>query len=113
VCAQAELPNKQNKESNNKIQYNYMEKISSDLYGPFRIKTYDKKSYFITFLDKKSRYLEIQLLANKIEVLSVFLKYKVKAENNIKGYKIRVFQCDNGTEYKHLLKYLTKEGIIT
>jgi len=68
-----------------------MEKISSDLCGPFRIKTYDKKSYFITFLDKKSRYLEIQLLANKIEVLLVFLEYKVKTENNIKGYKIRVF----------------------
>jgi len=68
-----------------------MEKISSNLYGPFKIKTYDKKSYFITFLNKKSRYLEIQLLANKTEVLSVFLKYKVKAENNIKGYKIRVF----------------------
>jgi len=36
-----------------------MEKISSDLYGPFRIKTYNKKLYFITFLNKKSRYLEI------------------------------------------------------
>jgi len=68
-----------------------MEKISSDLCGLFRIKTYDKKSYFITFLDKKSRYLEIQLLVNKTEVLLVFLEYKVKTENNIKGYKIRVF----------------------
>jgi len=68
-----------------------MEKISSDLCGLFRIKTYDKKLYFITFLDKKSRYLEAQLLANKTEVLSVFLEYKVRAENNIKGYKIRVF----------------------
>jgi len=112
VCAQAELPNKRNKESNNKIQYNYIEKISSNLCGPFRIKTHNKKSYFITFLDKKSRYLKAQLLANKTEVLSVFLEYKAKAENNIKGYKIRVFQCDNRTEYKHLLKYLTKEGII-
>jgi len=68
-----------------------MEKISSNLYRPFRIKIYDKKSYFIIFLNKKSRYLEIQLLANKTEVLLVFLKYKVKTENNIKGYKIRVF----------------------
>jgi len=68
-----------------------MEKISNDLYRLFRIKTYDKKLYFITFLNKKSRYLEIQLLANKTEVFSVFLKYKAKAENNIKGYKIRVF----------------------
>jgi len=90
-----------------------MEKISSDLYRPFRIKTYDKKSYFITFLNKKSRYLEIQLLTNKTEVLSVFLEYKAKTKNNIKGYKIRVFQYDNKIKYKHLLKYLIKEGIIT
>jgi len=68
-----------------------MEKISSDLCGPFRIKIYDKKLYFITFLNKKSRYLKIQLLANKTEVLLVFLEYKVKTENNIKGYKIHVF----------------------
>jgi len=89
-----------------------MEKISNNLYGPFRIKTYNKKLYFITFPNKKSRYLKAQLLINKTEVLSVFLKYKVKAKNNIKGYKIRVFQYDNRTKYKHLLKYLTKEGII-
>jgi len=113
IYTQAELPNKRNKESSNKIQYNYMEKISNDLYRPFRIKTHNKKSYFITFLDKKSRYLEAQLLTNKTEILSIFLEYKAKAKNNIKGYKIRVFQCDNGTEYKHLLKYLTKKGIIT
>jgi len=68
-----------------------MEKISNDLCGPFKIKTHNKKSYFITFLNKKSRYLEAQLLANKTEVLSVFLKYKAKAKNNIKGYKIHVF----------------------
>ena len=81
MCTQTELLNKRNKESNNKIQHNYMEKISSDLYGPFRIKKYNKKS----------KYLEVQLLANKTEVLSVFLEYKAKAENNIKGYKIHVF----------------------
>ena len=64
-------------------------------------------------MDKYSRYLEVQLLANKIEVLAVFLEFKAKAENNIKGYKIRIFQCDNRLEYKHLLKYLLKEGIVS
>ena len=59
VCVKAELPNQRNKTSGNKIQYNYMEKISSDLCGPFRIKTYDNKAYFVTFLDKYSRYLEV------------------------------------------------------
>jgi len=89
-----------------------LEKISSDLYGLFKIKIYDNKVYFITFLDKNSRYLEVRLLANKIEVYSVFLEFKAIAENNLKGYKIRVFQYDNGTEYKILYKYLRKEGII-
>ena len=96
MCAQAELLNKRNKKSSNKIQYNYMEKISSDLYRPFKIKTHNKKSYFITFLDKKSRYLKAQLLVNKTEVLSVFLEYKTRAKNNIKGYKIQFFNAIMG-----------------
>ena len=52
-------------------------------------------------------------MANKIEVLSVFLEFKARTKNNIKGYKIRIFQYNNGTEYKYLLKYLLKEGIIS
>ena len=47
-----------------------------------------------------------------MEVLEIFLEYKAAAENNIKGYKIRVFKCDNGTEYKKLIRYLIKEGVI-
>ena len=113
ICLRVEFPNKCYKESTNKIQYNYLEKISSDICDPFRYPTYDGKKYFITFLDKKSRYLEVRLLANMIEVLEIFLEFKATAENNHKGYKIRVFQCDNGTEYKRLLRHLIKEGIIT
>ena len=40
------------------------------------------------------------------------MEFKATTKNNLKGYKIRVFQYNNGTEYKNLLKYLRKEGII-
>jgi len=89
-----------------------LEKISSNLYNPFKIKTYDNKAYFITFLNKNSQYLKVRLLANKTKVYSIFLEFKTTAKNNLKGYKIKVFQYNNGTKYKTLHKYLRKKGII-
>jgi len=113
IYIQAKLLNQRNKQfKNNKIQYNYLEKISSDLCGLFKIKIYDNKVYFIIFFNKNSRYLKVQLLANKTEIYSVFLEFKATTKNNLKGYKIKVFQYNNGTKYKTLYKYLRKEGII-
>ena len=40
------------------------------------------------------------------------MEFKAIIENNLKGYKIRVFQYNKGTEYKILYKYLRKKGII-
>ena len=45
-----------NKESFNKKEYNILERIYSDIGGPL-LSTYNRYRYFITFLDKKSRYL--------------------------------------------------------
>ena len=67
--------------------------ISSDLYGPFKAPTYNNKKDFITFLNKRTRFLEVRLLENKTKVLLVFLEFKVIAENNLKGYKIRIFNA--------------------
>jgi hypothetical protein len=45
-----------NKESFNKKEYDILERIHSDIGGPLS-PTYNRYRYYITFLDKKSRYL--------------------------------------------------------
>jgi len=89
-----------------------LEKIFSNLYGLFKIKIYNNKVYFITFFDKNSWYLKVRFLVNKIEIYFIFLEFKAIIKNNLKGYKIRVFQYNNEIKYKILYKYLWKEGII-
>lgn len=114
VCIKAHFRNKVFKKSTNKVVYNYLEKISSDLCGPFSTLTYNKYKYFITFLDKGSRYLEIKLLRTKKEVYAAFVEFKTRNENNKENKRIRIFQSDNGTEYVNRVfkAYLIEGGII-
>ena len=81
--------------------------------GAIKPKTYDRYRYFVTFLDRASRYLEVKLLRRKKEVYEAFLEFKSRAENNPKGYRIRIFATDNGGEYvnKRFQSLFKKEGI--
>ena len=82
--------------------------------GPIKPTTYNNYRYFITFLDKGTRYTEIALLKSKDEAYSAFYTFKQKAENNKGNYKIRVYATDNGTEFinKRFKNCLDNNGII-
>jgi hypothetical protein len=82
VCIKAKLTNKVYKKSTSQEVYNYLDKISSDVCGPFSKKTYNNYKYFITFLDKKTRFLEVALLKTKDEVFKAFYNFKARSENN-------------------------------
>jgi len=81
--------------------------------GVVKPKTYNRYRYFVTFLDRALRYLEVKLLRRKKEVYDAFLEFKSRAENNPKGYRIRIFATDNGGEYvnKRFQSFFKKEGI--
>ena len=68
--------------------------------------------YIITFLDKKSKFLEIKLLKIKSEVLEAFKTFKTR-NNNQNNYIIKILKTDNGTEYrnKEFTLYLDVNGI--
>jgi hypothetical protein len=99
VCIKAKLTNKVYKKSTSQEVYNYLDKISSDVCGPFSKKTYNNYKYFITFLDKKTRFLEVALLKTKDKVFKAFYTFKARSENNSQNKRIRIFQTDNGPEY--------------
>jgi len=56
--------------------------------------------YIITFLDKKSKFLEIKLLKIKSEVLEAFKTFKTR-NNNQNNYIIKILKTNNGTKYRN------------
>ena len=76
IYIKAKVINKIYKISTNKINYNYLKKIINNIYRLFKDKIYNKYQYFLTFLDKKTRYLKVKLLRNKDKIYNVFLKFK-------------------------------------
>lgn len=93
ICLQAKYNTKINKVSSNKKDYEVSERIHTDLGGPLP-KTYNNYRYYITFLDKKTRYLVVKLLKTKDEAIKAFAEYKAQARGDI-----RELVSDNGTEF--------------
>lgn len=69
-------------------------------------------SYFITFIDDKSRRVEVHFLKTKNKAKEVFKKFKAFVENQKEG-KIKVLRTDNGLEYcdKNFVENLKSCGI--
>ena len=89
--------NKTSRNSNKK--YHYLEKVTSDVCGPISPKTYSRHRYFITFLDKATRFIKVKLLRTKDKAYKAFLKFKSRAKNNLNNFKVRMFATNNSGEY--------------
>ena len=92
----------------------YLEEVYSDICGPISPKTSEGMRYFITFLDKKTRFLCVTLLRHKNEALQAFQEFKARAENGAISLKrIRALQTDSGGEYlnKSFSDFNKSEGI--
>jgi hypothetical protein len=87
--------------------------LHTDMMGPMRVMTPEKKKYVITFLIEESRYAEIALCSRKSEAakktIEFITKYKVQT-----GKTIQIIRSDNAKEYVEgdLKKYCEKQGII-
>jgi len=86
--------------------------IHTDLCGPIDPITWDRKKYFLTFLDDYTHYTIVYLLENKSEVQDIKeYVHRVEAHWNTRVLKIR---CDNGKEYmnKNVLTWCKQREII-
>lgn len=112
TCIRSKFTNQINKSSTGRT-FDYLEKVSSDICGPLTPETYDHHKYFITFLDAKSRFLEVKLLKSKDEAYEAFNQYANLYENNPHGKRIRILATDNGAEYtsKRFKTVLHQKGI--
>jgi hypothetical protein len=73
-----------------------------DVWGSSPLLSQIGNKYYVLFTNEFSRYTWIYFCAAKSEVPSIFAMFKTKIENLLNS-KIRIVQCDGGTEYKPLL----------
>ena len=71
------------------------DRIYSDVWGPSRHQTIDKKFYYISFTDNYSRESVIYLMKTKDEA---FQKYKLMLAHQ-RGIQIKILITDRGGEY--------------
>lgn len=50
--------------------------IHSDICGPMNIPSLDGAKYFVTFIDDRSRYIEVAMLKKRSDVITAFKTYK-------------------------------------
>lgn len=86
--------------------------IHTDLCGPMETPSVGGGKYFITFIDDYSRKVYVYFLKNKMDIKSVFKKFKDEVENELER-KIKILRSDNGKEYcnKEFSDFLASSGI--
>lgn len=89
-----------------------LEIVHSDVCGPMRVKSLGGALYFATFIDDRSRWVEVYMLKTKDEVKNAFKHYQALVENLLER-KIKILRTDNGLEYcgKEFTKELEEAGI--
>ena len=88
------------------------ELVHSDL-ADFKKTSKGGKKWYITFVDRCSRYTKVYLLKSKDEVEEMFLKYKAEVENQL-DWKINRLRSGRGGEYdtNFLTGFCEKNSII-
>lgn len=72
--------------------------IHSDLWGPAPVETKQKKRYYITFTDDKTRFTALYLLVKKSDAFEAYLEFEQWCETQL-GARIKVLHIDRGGEY--------------
>src|ERR1700722_18946751 len=86
--------------------------IHSDVCGPMSVTSNGGARYFVTFIDDYSRFIVVNLMKSKAEVIQHFMTYRAWSEN-VTGNRIKILRSDNGGEFisKEFDSLLTKHGI--
>ena len=113
ICTLTKM-RKTNIRKSGSIPTDYLEVIESDTQGPFPIIGSDGTRNNVKFVDKKSRYVKMETIANReaTTILDAFKRFKSRMET-ITNKTVKNIRTDQGTEYKgEFLKYLENNGIV-
>ncbi|KAJ0703042.1 putative RNA-directed DNA polymerase [Helianthus annuus] len=87
--------------------------VHLDLWGPYRVASYEGYKYFLTIVDDYSRSVWCYLIKNKMEVFENLKDFYELVLTQFKT-KIKVFRSDNGTEFvnNQMNSFFKEKGII-
>ena len=75
-----------------------LERVHTDVFGPFLVSSTAKHKYYVIFFDEFSRKCWIFFMQNKDQTFSKFCEFKALAEKEL-GKKVKALRSDNGGEY--------------
>lgn len=74
------------------------ELIHCDIFGPYRVATYDSKRYFLTIMNDFTRYTWTFLIHSKSDTLIVLKLFFAKIQN-LFSTQVKILRTDNGCEF--------------
>ena len=75
-----------------------LERIHTNMCGPFSIASTTKHKYYVIFVDEFSRKWWIFFMQNKDQTFSKFCEFKALVEKEM-GKQVKALRSDNGGEY--------------
>ena len=84
-----------------------LERIHTDMCGPFSVASTTKHRYYVIFVDEFSCKCWIFFMQKKSETLSNFFEFKALVEKE-SGKQVKALRSDNGGEFKD---FCSTEGI--
>ena len=82
----------------NSVSSNVFDLVHVDLWGPYKHKTHNNCSMFLTIVDDKSKATWVYLLPDKSQVASLFIDFMSYVCNQF-ATSIKTVRSDNGTEF--------------
>lgn len=110
ICIQAKATVKVSKKPSTEAKA-YLDLVYSDICGPISPETFNGARYFVTLIDKFTRYTEVFLLKNRGELYPYFEEWLTRTENqenanrspspeaNRSITRLKRFHSDNAKEY--------------
>ena len=89
-----------------------LERVHTDVCGPFSVASTAKNRYYVIFVDDFSRNCWIFFMQKKSETYSKFCEFKALVEKE-SGKQVKALRSDNGGEYisNEFNKFYSKERI--
>lgn len=75
-----------------------LEIVHSNVCGPYAVKSLGGNCYFLTFIDKFTKYMQIYLLEKKSEVYTSFKRFNLLIEKQVE-YAIKWLGANGDGEY--------------
>ena len=89
-----------------------LEKIHTDVCGPFLVASIAKHRYYVIFVNEFSRKCWISFMQKKDQTFSMFCEFKALVEKE-SGKQVKALRSDNGGEYisNEFKDFCIREGI--